>query len=66
MRICFQKWLLENGGSIFKQRFKFVLEAAEVAAAGDRHGQWQYRCQVLWKLLRAQGGCGWGPEYFWK
>lgn len=66
MCICFQKWLLENGGSISKQRFKFALEAAEVAGAEDRHGQWQYRCQVLWKLLRAPGGCDWGAEYFWK
>lgn len=67
MCICVQKWLLENGGSISKQRFKFVLEAAEVARAGDRHGQWEYRCYVLWKLLEAQGDWAcWGTEYFWK
>lgn len=47
MFICFQKWLLESGGSISKQRLKFALEAAEVARAGEWHGQWQYRCQVL-------------------
>lgn len=37
MCICFQKWLLENG-NISKQRFKFILEAEEVARAGDSMG----------------------------